>query len=113
MVLLRTLSDNFGACPTGELPGNTPFACRRGMVSFQLHSIETIMAKPTAELDDTTCQFSPESRNQAVPILQLFGRNCSGLAVCLRVHKVYPYFFVELHDDIIETLVLYRHFFVS
>lgn len=76
------------------------------MVSFQLHSIETVMARPTDGLDDTTCQFSPESKIEKVPVLQLFGRNSSGLSVCLQVHKVYPYFLVELENDLLETLVL-------
>lgn len=77
------------------------------MVSFQLHSIEVVMTKPVAGLDDVVCQFSPESKVDAVPVLHLYGRNSSGLGVCLKVHKIYPYFFVELEPDLLKSLVPY------
>ncbi|CBQ72168.1 probable catalytic subunit of DNA polymerase zeta UPR-1 [Sporisorium reilianum SRZ2] len=75
----------------------------------RLINIDHVLTVPTP-LDRTQCAFNAEGQSlRKVPILRIFGATPAGQRVCLHVHNVYPYCYIQYKgsldpDDVLRYI---------
>ncbi|TKY87343.1 hypothetical protein EX895_004020 [Sporisorium graminicola] len=75
----------------------------------RLINIDHVLTVPTP-LDRTQCAFNAEGQSlRKVPILRIFGATPAGQRVCLHIHNVYPYCYIQYKgsldpDDVLRYI---------
>ncbi|GAC92644.1 hypothetical protein PHSY_000198 [Pseudozyma hubeiensis SY62] len=95
--------------PTPQRTEKTDSASSDPFFRVRLINIDHILTAPTP-LDRTQCAFNAEGHTlRKVPILRIFGATPAGQRVCVHIHNVYPYCYIQYKgslepDDVLRYI---------
>lgn len=95
--------------PTPQRTEKTDSASSEPFFRVRLINIDHILTTPTP-LDRTQCAFNAEGHTlRKVPILRIFGATPAGQRVCVHIHNVYPYCYIQYKgslepDDVLRYI---------